>query len=119
MPFKDEWGFQLGYFQSFVYTISFMSLLFSISLPIISIFAVLFFFLRYYIEKYNFLFVYEKEFESKGLLKMITNMQIIQVICFQLINFSLIDALIRNNKNKQMKESLDTEMTDLDVDKDD
>jgi hypothetical protein len=74
LPFKDEWGFQLGYFQSFVYTISFMSLVFSISLPIISIFAVLFFFLRYYIEKYNFLFVYEKEFESKGLLKMITDM---------------------------------------------
>lgn len=35
-----------------------MSLIFSTSMPMCSFFAMVFFFFRYYIEKYNFIFVY-------------------------------------------------------------
>ena len=43
-----------------------MSLMFSVTMPIVNIFAVIFFAMRYYIEKYNFLFVYQQEYESGG-----------------------------------------------------
>lgn len=43
-----------------------MSLLFSAAMPIVSLFAFCFFGFRFYIEKYNFIYVYQQDFESKG-----------------------------------------------------
>ncbi len=57
--FKDFYPFQLGYYQAFAATIGLMSLLFSTSMPIVTVFATLFFFFRFYIEKYNLIFVYQ------------------------------------------------------------
>ena len=57
-PYKDDWFFQLGYYQSFTFTVMTMSLIFSVAMPICTFFAFIFFLMRYQIEKYNFLFVY-------------------------------------------------------------
>ena len=107
LPYSDDWGFQMGYYQALMYTISFMSLLFSISLPMVSMLAALFFSLRYYIEKYNFLFVYTKEYESIGLMKMNAGMQIASILFFQLSNFALIGSLLRELKTNEPEDDKD------------
>lgn len=56
--FQDDWFFDLGYYTSYTGTLSLMCLLFSVSMPIMSFFAAFFFIGRFYIEKYNMLFVY-------------------------------------------------------------
>jgi hypothetical protein len=66
-----------------------MSLLFSTAMPIVTVFAALFFFFRYYIEKYNLVFVYQQDYESRGNLRVsLIWFQIIGVILFQLMNFA-------------------------------
>ena len=42
------------------------SLLFSALVPLISLFAFLVFFVKYFIDKYNLIFVYYKVYESDG-----------------------------------------------------
>ena len=64
--FEDDFFFQLGYYQGYTSTIMMMCLTFSVTMPIVTVFAVVFFFMRYYIEKYNFMFVYQQEYESFG-----------------------------------------------------
>lgn len=46
-----------------------MGLIFSGTMPLIGFFACLFFSIRYYIEKYNLTFAYNKEFEGGGVIK--------------------------------------------------
>ena len=68
--------------------------MFSVTMPIVSIFAVIFFFMRYYIEKYNFLFVYQQEYESSGGTRThLIRYQIFIVLLFQLINYSFITTI--------------------------
>ena len=57
-PFKDDWFFDLGYYTSYTSTLSLLCLLFCVAMPIMSFFAAFFFWFRFYIEKYNMLFVY-------------------------------------------------------------
>ena len=57
--FKDDWYFDLGYYMSYTSTISLLCLLFCVAMPIMSFFAAFFFAFRFYIEKYNMLFVYQ------------------------------------------------------------
>lgn len=68
-PHADDWYFDLGYYQSYTSTIMMMCLVFSIAMPLMSGFAAVFFFFRYYIEKYNMLFVYWQDFEAQGTLR--------------------------------------------------
>ena len=68
-PFKDTWSFDLGYFQAYTLTLFFLGILFASVIPLITVFTFLFFFLRYWFDKYNQLFVYYKDFEAKGRLK--------------------------------------------------
>ena len=67
--FKDTWYFDLGYYQSQSSTIFFLAMIFSVLMPLASFFGFLFFFLKFYVEKYNMIFVYLKEFEARGRLK--------------------------------------------------
>lgn len=92
-PYEDDWFYQLGYYWAFTFTIMNMSLLFSVAMPIVSIFAFVFFFFRYLIEKYNFLYVYQQEYESANLLQHVSILQIVTVIFFQIINFTYISVL--------------------------
>lgn len=64
----DDYGFDLGYFQSNAIVIFCMGLIFTCSIPLISFFLSFFFFFRYYIDKYNLIFVYNREFEGGGII---------------------------------------------------
>jgi len=68
-PFKDDWFFDLGYHQSYSSTIFMLCLIFSCLMPLSCAFGFLFFYFKYYVEKYNMIFVYLKEFEARGKLK--------------------------------------------------
>lgn len=68
-PFIDDFPFDLGYFQSQALVIFALGLIFSGTNPLIGLFLTLFFSIRYWIEKYNLVFVYNKEFEGGGVIK--------------------------------------------------
>lgn len=64
IQFKDEYPFDLGYWLSLSSTICLMSLVFSVTMPILTGVGFCFCASRYFIEKYNVLFVYQKDFDS-------------------------------------------------------
>lgn len=61
---EDDWYFDLGYHFAFSLTIFTIIFIFSAAVPLISFFGFLFFAFKYFIDKYNFVFVYQTEFES-------------------------------------------------------
>ena len=64
--FRDTYVFDLGYHQSYSLVIFLNCLIYSTFVPIIPLFAALFFSIKYLIDKYNMIFVYFKEYESGG-----------------------------------------------------
>ena len=68
-PFIDDYAFDMGYHQSYSIVIFCMILIFSGVDPLISIFGLAFFSFKYYIDKYNLSFVYQREFEGGGVIK--------------------------------------------------
>jgi len=89
--FKDTWFFDLGYHQSYSLAIFTLGLLFSIIMPLAAIFSFLFFCIKYYVEKYNMMYVYQKEFESKGgLKKKIIPFANSAIFIFQFINYGFL-----------------------------
>jgi hypothetical protein len=80
---RDDWYFDLGYYLSYCMTIMFVCLLFSVIMPISTIFGFSFFLFRYYIEKYNMMFVFVKDFESHGTLRR----NIIRYLVFSVMGF--------------------------------
>jgi len=65
---EDDWYFDLGYHFAFSITIFTVIYIFSAAVPLIPLFGFLFFAFKYYIDKYNFLFVYNTEADSRGTL---------------------------------------------------
>ena len=65
---EDTWYFDIGYHFAFSLTIFTIALVFSAAVPLIPFFGFLFFAFKYFIDKYNYMYVYETEFESEGLL---------------------------------------------------
>jgi len=61
--FKDYY-FDLGYHLSFVVVVFTIVFLFSVTAPLISIFGFMFFTFKYFVDKYNFIWVYPKEMDS-------------------------------------------------------
>ena len=55
---EDDWYFDLGYNFAFSITIFTVVYIFSASVPLISFFGFLFFALKYFVDKYNFVYVY-------------------------------------------------------------
>lgn len=68
-PFVDDYAFDLGYHHSYSIVVFTMGLIFSTVEPIISVFGFTFFIAKFYIDKYNLSFVYNKEFEGGGVIK--------------------------------------------------
>ena len=68
-PFIDNYYYDLGYYQSQVIVIFCMGLIFSGTNPLIGMFVSMFFVIKYWIEKYNLTFVYNREFEGGGVIK--------------------------------------------------
>jgi len=64
----DDWYFDLGYHFAFSITVFTVVIIFSAAAPLIPIFGFLFFAIKYYVDKYNWLYVYENEFQSQGIL---------------------------------------------------
>jgi hypothetical protein len=64
-----------------------MGLIFSATMPLISLFMTLFFTIRYYIEKYNLTFSYNKEFEGGGVIKkQVLPFMLLSIYLFEFIN---------------------------------
>lgn len=82
----DDWYFDLGYQFAFVITIFTVIFIFSSSVPLIPLFGFVFFAFKYFIDKYNFMFVYNTEFESRGNL----GQAVIRYCTFGLVLFQLI-----------------------------
>ena len=96
-PFVDDFAYDLGYYQSNAMVIFCMGLVFSGVIPLISLFLMLYFFFRYYIDKYNLIFVYNKEFEGGGIIvkKQVLPLMFFSLYLFQILNFfyfSIIDV---------------------------
>src|SRR4051812_35142643 len=68
-PFVDDYAFDLGYHHSYSLVIFTIGLIFCPIVPLISIFGFIFFLIKYYVDKYNLTFVYNKEFEGGGVIK--------------------------------------------------
>jgi hypothetical protein len=78
--------FDYGYNYSFSITVFMLILCFSTSIPLITPFGALFFYIKYYIDKYNLLFLYPAEFESHGnVTEMIIKFELIGIFFFQFI----------------------------------
>lgn len=68
-----------------------LAYLFATLVPLASFFGFLFFFIKFYVEKYNMIFVYLKEFEAKGRLKdHIIPMQLLAIYGSQLMGFGFL-----------------------------
>jgi hypothetical protein len=64
-----------------------LGLIFCAIVPLIAIFELMFFFIKYFIDKYNLSFVYNKEFEGGGAIKdVVLPFIIFSVILFQVMN---------------------------------
>lgn len=65
-PFRDDYQFDLAHNQSYCLVIFLNCLLFSSVVPIIPMFAALYFYIKYLADKYNLVFVYFKKYDSGG-----------------------------------------------------
>lgn len=86
-PFVDDFAYDLGYYQSQTIVFFAMGLVFSGTMPLISLFITLFFSMRYYIEKYNLTFSYNKEFEGGGVIKkQVLPFMMLAIYMFEFLN---------------------------------
>ena len=91
---EDDWYFDIGYHFAFSITVFVIILIFSASVPLIPLFGFLYFALRYFIDKYNFLFVYQTEFQSRGVLgRAIIRYTAFAIFLFQIIMCGLFTAI--------------------------
>ena len=95
---EDDWYFDIGYNYAFVLTVFIVIFVFSASVPLIPLFGFLFFFFKYYIDKYNFVFVYPNEFESKGsLADSVTKYTAFGLFLFQLSMCGIFTSIFGND----------------------
>ena len=81
--YHDEYQFDLGYHQSYSLVIFLNCFLYSFEVPLVSLFATLFFYGKYLIDKYNLIFVYYKTYDSGGKFrKTVTNLMFIILIIY-------------------------------------
>jgi hypothetical protein len=86
-PFVDNFAYDLGFFQSHAIVIFALGLIFSGTNPLIGFFVTLFFTFKYWIEKYNLTFVYNREFEGGGAIKkQVLPFMVFSVYLFQTLN---------------------------------
>lgn len=86
-PFVDDFAYDLGYYQSQTIVFFTMGLIFSGTMPLVGLFCCLFFSIRYYIEKYNLTFAYNKEFEGGGVIKkQVLPSVILSIYLFEFLN---------------------------------
>lgn len=65
-PYKDRWYFDMGYNIAFTQIIYCVVLVFASVAPLITLFGSLYFTIKYFIDKYNVLYVYPTEYDGQG-----------------------------------------------------
>ena len=69
-------------------------MIFSASVPLIPVFGFLFFTLKYFIDKYNLIFVYPTEFLSKGIIQTsVTSFTTFALLLFQILMFTFFTTI--------------------------
>lgn len=79
--FVDTYGYDLGFHFSYSLTTFAIAMMFATLVPYVPIFAMLFFFFKYYVDKYNMAFVYNSEFRGTG----ITRKKVVPLSFFNII----------------------------------
>jgi len=94
-PFVDNYPFDLGYYTSFSIVVFCTGLVFSGTVPIISYFMAIFFYVRYYIDKYNLIFVYNREFEGGGIIvkHLVIPLILLSLYLFQILNLAYFSVI--------------------------
>jgi hypothetical protein len=94
----DDFAFDLGYFQSQSIVLFSLGLIFSGVMPPVSFFLMIFFFFRYYIDKYNLIFVYSRDFEGGGIIvkKQVLPLLLLALYLFQVLNCIYFAVFSRN-----------------------
>ena len=96
-PYVDDIPFDLGERQAQSAVYFAMGLFFSGTQPLQTVFTCMFFVMKYHVEKYNLIFVYNKQFDTKGILwKPTLRLMLIILYIFQMMQigyFSLRDPL--------------------------
>eukprot|EP00347_Sterkiella_histriomuscorum_P005148 403357711 len=91
---KDNWYFDVGYHLAFSVSVFVIVMIFSASVPLIPLFGFLYFAIRYIVDKYNFMYVYQTEFQSNGVLgRAIIRYTIFALILFQVIMCGLFTSI--------------------------
>ena len=85
--FVDTYGYDLGFHFSYSLTTFAIAMMFATLVPYVPIFAMLFFFFKYYVDKYNMAFVYNSEFRGTGITrKKVVPLSFFNIILVQLVN---------------------------------
>ena len=74
-----------------------IAMVFSVIVPYVAIFAMVFFLFKYYVDKYNLTFVYNTEFRGVGIIKRrVVPLSIFNIIVYQLINVGFFASKAEN-----------------------
>ena len=87
--------------MSYSLTIFVMALVFSVLVPYVNFFAMAFFGMKYYVDKYNLTFNYNPEFLSVGtILYRVIPLSHINIIIYQIINVGFFASKSKNGSKK-------------------
>lgn len=79
----EQNGFLFGYFNAQILTIFLICIFYAPSLPMVSIAAFIFVYLRHMVDSYNLLTFYRREIESSGkIIDYITNTALVMVVVY-------------------------------------
>ena len=92
--YRDDWYFDIGANIAFTQIIYTIILIYSQVAPLITIFGTLYFTFKYLIDKYNLLYVYEREYDGRGrLYQNIVKYQYWSMAFSQFIMYGLLVAI--------------------------
>lgn len=95
--------FDLGYQQSFSIAMFTLVFLFSTIQPILLPFGCLFFLVKYFVDKYNIVYVYRSNYESDGIIrKQIVIFMLISVFIFSFIMIFIFAFMIPEDDDFQL-----------------
>ena len=88
---KDKWFFDMGFNIAYTLVIYCLILIYSQIAPLITIFGFLYFTNKYWIDKYNLMYVYPKEYGGQGkLYQEIAGQQYVSILISQLVVFGFL-----------------------------
>lgn len=93
--FIDTYAYDLGYHMSYGLTTFQIMMVFSVLVPYLPMLGFLFFFAKYYVDKYNLSFVYNTEFRGVGIIKRrVVPYSIFNIVVYQIINVGFFSSKV-------------------------